>query len=634
MSVFRKDKILIFMATIIVLALAITLGFARNKDGRVVKGPGVITQLNKPTEPVTFNSTASNLWVKLSNYGFIGDDAFDNPSFEWPGGSNNHHLYQGSIWVAGKDPGGTIHCTAPDEEEITLTLTDPNDIIYVYGDDEPDGRNRFVNRPNVDETFFAGSNVSDEDTYAEFVDLDEGRHSTGDSPLGIKVIERTYKWTASYNDDFIIWDYQIINIGLDSDQEAPWVGDEPQDLTEVYVAIRFDADVAFLGGGEYWYDDLTAYYAPKQISYLYDGDDPDVAGNDVGEYGVCPGYIYARLLKSEGPDPDNPGQNISRPIPVSHSWWTIDDDPSSDALKFRYMSTPNFAGIPASPYDYRFLQTVGPFDLPSGDTINVVWAMGVGAGLDNVIRDTDWAARIFNAGFLAATAPTAPVLDVDQGDGYITLSWRRSVSEESTDPLTGEQDFEGYRLYKSRRNDDAGSAIWVKLADYDKVNAIGANKGLQYEFTDRDIIPGYGYTYAITAYDRGAPEEGLGILESSKTAAVSNQLVVASGTVKSTVDEIYVYPNPFVGSAEWDHEYTFLEQWRRKLVFANLPGECTISIFTLAGDLVDSFETLEGEALAEWDMISRSEQNIAAGIYLYTVESDVGTHIGKFVVIQ
>lgn len=625
MSVFRRYKILIFMATIVILSLAIALGFARNKDGRIVKGAGVITELNKPTVPNTFNSTVSNLWVKLTNFGFIGDDAFNNPSFEWPGGSGNHHLYQGSIWIAGKDPSGAIHCTAPDEEEVALT-TDANDLVYLY--DAADSR--FDNRPNVDVSF-AGSQVSSEDTYAEWTDLDAGRHNTGESPLGIKVIERTYKWTAGYNDDFIIWDYQIINVGLDSDQAEPWEGDTPQDLTEVYVGVRFDADVAYLGGGEYWYDDLTAYYQPKQISYLYDGDDPDVPGNDEGEYGVCPGYIYARLLKAEGKDPN--GAMISYTDPVSHSWWTIDDDPTSDGLKYTYMSTPNYAGIPASPYDYRFLQTVGPFDLPSGDTINVVWAMGVSAGLENVILDSDWAKRIFDAGFLAATAPDAPELTVNQGEGQITLSWDNSA-ESSVDPLTGEQDFEGYRLYKSRRTDDAGNRVWVKLADYDQVNAIGANTGIQYQFVDTDIIPGYGYYYAVTAYDRGAPDEGLGILESSRRAASSFEFVIASGTVASTVDDIYVYPNPFIGSAAWDHEFTYDEPFRRRLAFANLPGACTISIFTLAGDLVDSFENPAGESLAIWDMISKSQQAIASGIYLYSVESDVGTHIGKFVVIQ
>jgi hypothetical protein len=606
---------------ILMIAIIATLGMARNKNDKVSTAPGT---LNKPTVPSTFNSTTANLWVKLSNFGFIGDDAFNNPSFEYPGGSGNHYLYQGSYWIAGKDPVGVVHCTTPDEEETTLS-TDPADKLYLYSD--ADKGTRFDNRPNVDASF-AGSQVSDEDTWASHTDLDPGRHNPGEAPLGIRVIERTYKWTAGYNDDFIIWDYQFINIGLDTDGDYQ-TGETPQTLTDVYIAMRFDADVSFLGGGEYWYDDLTAYYAPKQISYLYDGDDPDVAGNDVGEYGASTGYIYARLLKGAGGTP-----YTAYTDPVSHAWWTIDDDPSGDELKFVYMSTPGYAGVPASPYDYRFLQTTGPFTMAPGDTINMVWAMGVSEGLDNVILDSDWAKRIFDAGFLAASAPTAPVLQpIAKEDGQVTLRWDAS-SEQSVDPLTGEQDFEGYRVYKSRRLDDAGNQVWVKIADFDKVNTIGANTGLQYQFVDRDIINGYGYNYAITAYDRGAPSEGLGILESSIRSSTASAFVIASGEVRETADEVYVYPNPFVGSANWDHEFTQLEPFRRRLAFANLPGKCTIKIFTLSGDLVDTIENPEGESLAIWDMISRSEQSIVSGIYLYTVESDKGDHIGKFVVIQ
>jgi len=108
MSVFRRNKILFLLATIIIIAFIATLGFARNKNSQSTDGPGAI---NKPTVPTTFNSTVANVWTKLSNFGFIGDDAFNNPSFEWPGGSGNHSLYQGSVWFAGRDPSGVVHCS-------------------------------------------------------------------------------------------------------------------------------------------------------------------------------------------------------------------------------------------------------------------------------------------------------------------------------------------------------------------------------------------------------------------------------------------------------------------------------------------------------------------------------------------
>jgi hypothetical protein len=336
MKVCFKIKMFFLLIIVVGILFLISFGYTMNKHGK---------KISKFPVPNTYNSTISNVWTKLSNYGFIGDDAFDNPSFEWPGGSGNHHLYQGSIWVAGKDPSNVIHCTAPDEEEITITITDPGDTIRLFHPGDP----YFQNRPNVHPSL-ADSQVSSEDTYAEYTDLDPGRHNAGESPLGVKIIERTYKWAASYTYDYIIFDYQIINIGLDSDGDYS-TGEIPQPLHEVYVGTRFDADVSYLAGGEYWYDDLVDYDPQNRISYIYDGDDPDVPGNDIGEFGASTGYIGSGLLKAEGGTP-----YVSYTDPVSHAWWTIDDDPSSDDLKFAYMSTPIYAGIPAAPYDYRYLQ--------------------------------------------------------------------------------------------------------------------------------------------------------------------------------------------------------------------------------------------------------------------------------------
>jgi len=592
-------------------------GLARNKSDKNKNN----TSLNKPTIPNAFNSTTANVWTRLTNWGFIGKPNFSEPTFEWPGGSGNHYLYQGSIWIAGIDPTGNIHCTAGDEEEFNRTI-DTDDIVRLWSDSDT----LFLSRPNVNPSF-TGKQVSAEDTYAEYTDLDPQWHISGDSPLGIKVIEHTYKWNAAYNENFIIFDYQVINIGLDNDGDL--LPDTSQNLSGVYIAIRFDADISYAAGGDWHLDDLTAYYIPKQLSYLYDGDDPQVPGNDTGENGLSEGYIYARLLKAAGGTPF-----VSYTNPVSHSWWTISDDPKSEKSKYAYMSTPNYAGIPASPYDYRFLQTAGPFEMEPGDTVNIVWATGVGLGLEGIIGDSDWAKLIFDAGYLAATAPEPPNLTTEKGDGYIKLMWDH-LAEESIDPLTGEKDFEGYRLYKSRQLDNLGNKIWIKLADFDKINELGANSGLQYEYIDNDVLKGYSYTFAVTSYDKGAPEVDLPKLESSRREDKSSTKLIISAPVKNTVDEVYVYPNPYIGSVKWDHVFTLDEPFTRKLVFANLPdGKITISIFTLDGDLVDTIEQDNGESIATWDMITRNNRELVSGIYLYTVESEVGKFIGRFVVIQ
>jgi hypothetical protein len=320
--------------------------------------------------------------------------------------------------------------------------------------------------------------------------------------------------------------------------------------------------------------------------------------------------------------------------PVSHTWWTIDDDPNNDELKFSYMATPNYAGITPFPYNYHFVQSGGPFQMDPGDTLHVVWALGIGLGLNGMLNDSEWAKRIFDAGYLTMTAPTAPTLSIERGDGFLKLLWD-DIAENSQDPLTGEYDFEGYRLYKSSKHDEDGNHIWIELANFDEENDIGSNAGIKHEYIDSDIMAGYSYSYAITAYDRGIPEEGVISFESSKDAENCFISLIASGPGRNTVDDVYAYPNPFIGAAEWESANSFQEFNERKLAFANLPlGRITIKIFTLAGDLVDTIEHDGDEYICFWDLCNKKDRPIVSGIYIYVVESQFGTKIGKFIVLQ
>ena len=44
---------------------------------------------------------------------------------------------------------------------------------------------------------------------------------------------------------------------------------------------------------------------------------------------------------------------------------------------------------------------------------------------------------------------------------------------------------------------------WDKIADFDLINSIGDNTGLQYNYTDTNVVNGFEYWYSITAYDKG-----------------------------------------------------------------------------------------------------------------------------------
>ena len=87
-----------------------------------------------------------------------------------------------------------------------------------------------------------------------------------------------------------------------------------------------------------------------------------------------------------------------------------------------------------------------------------------------------------------------------------------------------------------------------------------------------------------------------------------------------------------------------------KVTFMNLPRtKGTIHIFTLAGDLVKDIPfdgrppsdlqygkdpVTAGQGSVPWNLISRNGQSIVSGIYLFSVDSELGHGIGRFVVIR
>ncbi|MGE5315392.1 MAG: hypothetical protein ACM3Q4_11915, partial [Acidobacteriota bacterium] len=123
----------------------------------------------------------------------------------------------------------------------------------------------------------------------------------------------------------------------------------------------------------------------------------------------------------------------------------------------------------------------------------------------------------------------------------------------------------------------------------------------------------------------------------------------------SQSDEVGVYPNPYYANAAWDKT----GERSRKIMFYNLPAKAEITIFTMSGDIVaeirhdgatyngagikwfDDFSGLAAQpkfAGGEhaWDLITKNDQAIATGLYLFTVK-DLSTgdvKRGKFVIVK
>jgi hypothetical protein len=125
------------------------------------------------------------------------------------------------------------------------------------------------------------------------------------------------------------------------------------------------------------------------------------------------------------------------------------------------------------------------------------------------------------------------------------------------------------------------------------------------------------------------------------------QLVSVAGrsqTDSSITLNVKVVPNPYIVFNSWEKTSE-----QRYVKFTHLPSECTIRIFTMAGDLVKVIKHKETKTLPldeggteTWDFTNESPgssgtaisgQLIASGVYVYHVESAVGEATGKLVFI-
>jgi hypothetical protein len=105
---------------------------------------------------------------------------------------------------------------------------------------------------------------------------------------------------------------------------------------------------------------------------------------------------------------------------------------------------------------------------------------------------------------------------------------------------------------------------------------------------------------------------------------------------KETLPEVYVVPNPYVAfSASEFASARVGERDERRLEFRNLPRKCTIRIYTITGELVDTVEKEDDTNFAVWNVLTLESQATAYGVYIYHVDApEVGTKIGRFAVIK
>jgi len=349
---------------------------------------------------------------------------------------------------------------------------------------------------------------------------------------------------------------------------------------------------------------------------------------------------------------------------------------------------PNPFDVNAPVFDYRFVLSTGPFNnFSPGEELRFVMAAAVGNGYQGMRENLDNALKAYYEGSEAGNPyqPSdwrednhwvLPIPPVIPGLVYspsiegqaIELAWD-NLAETTIDDMLGEVDFEGYKIYRAMYSpsnwqmifacDSRNEPVILKDGDGNIMNPLDANgepvpvdlpdithfyRDEGGEFMGREIsAPIYGllYYYVVVAYDPDKPANPNRPALPSQESAKSNYRKSASGAPDPVIpryapatedmSKIKVVPNPYKGTALFESRY------EDKIMFTNIPPASKISIYTVAGDLVDSIYHDVGYGDVLWLLTSRNNQKVVSGLYIYVVERETPSYdkfVGKFVIIR
>ncbi|MEZ5357865.1 MAG: hypothetical protein R3F48_03475 [Candidatus Zixiibacteriota bacterium] len=365
----------------------------------------------------------NRLQLAVTNNGFFGTGYFRPRPYDpetgrlarsciYPINSNIEYLWTGALWfgaVVGRD-----------------TLCSVGAGMYFFNQEiwpDNDEKASMIRKSNQQYSrYYALDAVSEEDIIAHYTDTvtnpslirDDPFDNRPHIPLNIDVTQKTYGWSYPYAEDFILFDFEIKNIGT-------------YPIKQLYIGIVIEAIVFHLSksdADETWQDDICGfketipspfwpgYTDTVRIAWVADND-----GDPVGRFfdnTSATSVTGVRVIRT-------PSDTLN----YSFNWWVTEFDPSldwgprqvtddkpfrsfgptfgspvGDKNKYYMLSTPEFdydqlecavnhsgegwLSPPREANDYAdgqnpiYLLSFGPFDVDPGQTLPVTMAYVAG----------------------------------------------------------------------------------------------------------------------------------------------------------------------------------------------------------------------------------------------------------------
>ncbi len=489
----------------------------------------------------------------LTNFGEISSFHIAAPSLEWPAfgegqvdeqqygwGINLLMGYKGDVIESFQDPASNLidrdwkpanenlfsgELTVSDDDLTPIMATSDNKLSWPLNGNDPFWPGLF--REDTAGVIYDGQFTSERDLYCVYTD------AGNQTPYGIRVEQTAYSFARRYAEDFLVYRFNIQNTSNET-LENLYPG--------MFVQFLIDFDnhdlINFIDSNE---------DGKKDLIYMWDeNNDPRVPWIKVG-------YIGMVVISS----PQDKG------ITDFH-YFHDDFIPSSDDMFWRLM-TSDTTGLPDTTKQIYFhgddihIDDVsfapgldpegnnaggeitwsfssGPVSLAPAESMPLEIAIVCGDNEQDLLDNVQWIWFLASNGWNGSNPPSPPKVNAFSGDGQVTISWDAPTAENSTDNITGEKDFEGYKLYRStdrgktwgkKITDPRGDFIGFEpIAQFDLKNSIigndpisnrylGNDNGIKHSFVDSSVQNGIEYWYTTTAYDRG---DSLNQVESLESA--------------------------------------------------------------------------------------------------------------------
>jgi hypothetical protein len=459
-------------------------------------------------------TSASNVRLAISNFATFGNsfdgyrDGSGTPSCEYPAGSGIEHVFEGGLWIGGRQNGADVRVT-------TAALDNSSGYTPGSGGFETFALTPLEVRSSLfDSRFYTGNAVSHEDFVSVLSDTVQFYPGTSirvggptHQPMGLKITMESYNWNYLFSDFVVFVTYKIENTG------SNFYDDLHVGLWNNTVVRNINVTPAGTGGAQFYNKGGNGYLDSINLAYCFDA---------TGDPGFTDSYIGQKFLGATDKEGFHSPMLDSNYNQLTNQWeldnfdgnyqaWVFNDftaqfaAPSGEGQRLDKMSdglnqspcweNPNDPNCPGNldfqallnqPGNRSDLISVGPFArFEPGDEVTVTFAYVLAKKFEdgnpssannaiqrqNLVSNANFAQETYNGEdvnfngvlddgedtdgdgkitrFVLPTPPATPITKVIAGDGKIDIYWTDN-SVKTLDPISNKKDFEGFKIYMSQ----------------------------------------------------------------------------------------------------------------------------------------------------------------------------------------